>query len=255
MIFNKFKSLHAHSTPLLICNVWDASSAKIANKLGFEAIGTSSAAVAETLGYEDGENMPFSELLFVVEKITSATSTPLSIDIESGYSNDPEITTNYIKALVKLGVVGINIEDSSVLNGVRTIQKAQDFAEYLSSIKAKLENEGVDIFINVRTDTFLLDVSDTIEETKYRADLYQAAGADGMFIPCITKNNDIKTIVSHTDLPINVMCMPDLPDFKELTELGIKRISMGNFLHQQLFAHFENLLTNIKKSGSFSDIF
>lgn len=255
MLFNQFKSLHTHSTPLLLGNVWDASSAKVAEKLGYKAIGTSSAAIAETLGYEDGENMPFSDMLFIVEKITSVTSIPLSVDIESGYSNDPKTTAHYIKALVKLGVVGVNIEDSNVLNGERTLQNAEGFADYLSGIKMRLENDGIDIFINIRTDTFLLALSNAIEETKSRVKLYQAAGADGIFIPCITQKSDIKEVISYTNLPINVMCMPDLPDFKELTKLNVKRISMGNFLHQRLFSHFEDLLTNIKKSDSFSVIF
>jgi len=255
MLVSTFRALHTTSTPLLLANVWDVPSAKISQKNGFKAIGTSSAALAVTLGYEDGEELPFSELLFMIDKIASAVSIPLTVDIEAGYSDVPEETFEHIRSLVKLGVVGINIEDSKVLDGERSLVNADKFAFFLSEIKDHLDKNNIDVFINVRTDTFLLNVKKTIAETKNRITQYQAAGADGIFIPCITNDTDIKAAVSHTRLPVNVMCMPELANFTDLTDLGVSRISMGNFIHQQQLQHFENTLIDIQATDSFNTLF
>jgi len=250
----QFKTLHQQSAPLLICNVWDVPSAKVAENLNFKAIGTSSAAIASMLGYEDGEQMPFEELLFIVKRIASSSKLPLTVDIEAGYSQDPLITASFIKTLVEVGVVGINIEDSKV-DGTRTLMDANSFAGYLSAIKGQLLKDQIDIFINVRTDTFLLGQEDALAETKKRVKLYEIAGADGFFVPCITKATDVEAVVKATATPVNVMCMPDLPDFKLLTTLGVKRISMGNFLFDKLSSELKNSLNLILTDQSFKTVF
>ena len=250
----QFNALHHQKTPLIICNVWDVTSAKTAEKLNFKAIGTSSAAIASMLGYEDGEEISFEELHFIVKHITASCSLPLTVDIEAGYSINPLTTTAYIKALVDAGVVGINIEDS-VVNETRSLVDANIFADYLTAIKGQLAKEKIDIYINVRTDTFLLAIEDALAETKKRVNLYEKAGADGLFVPCITNIADIEAVIAMTTTPINVMCMPDLPDFQLLTTLGVKRISMGNFLFDQIQNDFEEKLNTIKQANSFQAIF
>ncbi len=254
MNVKKFRTLHQQATALLICNVWDVASAKTAEKLGFNAIGTSSAAIANMLGYEDGEEMSFEELLFIVKRIAACCNLPLTVDIEAGYSDDPLITADYIKALAEAGVVGINIEDSKV-KGVRTLLDADIFADYLLKIKQKVSMKQINIFINVRTDTFLLEDENALLETQKRASLYQSAGADGLFVPCITNVDDIQAVVSAIKLPINVMCMPDLPNFDVLSTLGVKRISMGNFLFDKLQSDLELTLKNIVDKNCFSSVF
>jgi len=251
---SKFNSLHQQATPLILCNVWDVASAKTAEKLGYKAIGTSSAAIATMLGYEDGENMSFEELVFIVKRIVSCSPLPLTVDIEAGYSENPLVIASYIKVLADIGVVGINIEDSKV-DETRVLVEKRQFAEFLSAINIELVKEQVDIFINVRTDSFLLNVKDALAETKDRATLFQAAGANGLFVPCMTNLADIETLVEATNLPVNVMCMPDLPSFSSLTKLGVKRISMGNFLFDKLHANFEALLTEVQHADSFKVVF
>ena len=255
MSHNHFQQLHQQSSPLLLCNVWDAMSANSAKKLGFEAIGTSSAAIAAMLGYEDGEQMAFSELLYVVQRIKAGCSLPLTVDIEAGYSQSPQVVASHIKALADLGVVGINIEDSRVDDGQRSLQTASAFADRLRAIRAALDASQMAIFINVRTDTFLLGVEDSLNETLTRSRLYQAAGADGLFVPCVTSPADIETIVAATCLPVNVMCMPDLPGFAALERLGVKRVSMGNFLFDKLAGQFELCLADIRQQGDFDAAF
>jgi 2-methylisocitrate lyase-like PEP mutase family enzyme len=251
----KFKNLHNQDKPLLIGNVWDVASTKTAEKLNFQAIGTSSSAIATLLGYNDGEEMEFSELEYFIKRISLNTNLPLSVDLESGYSRKPKEIINHIKRLVEIGVVGINLEDSLVQNGKRVLLNADDFKKTLTEIKQNLENENIDVFINVRIDTFILLQENVIEETKKRIQLYQIAGADGIFIPGIEKEIDIKTIVNSTALPINVMCMPNLPNFDTLTKLGVKRISMGNFLFDKMYNQLEQITKTVLDQQSFNSIF
>lgn len=250
-----FKELHYQATPIIIGNVWDIPSTKIAEKLNFKAIGTSSSALASLLGYKDGEEMQFSELEYFIKRIALNTKLPLSIDLEAGYSRKPKEIINHIKRLVELGVAGINIEDSIVIKGKRVLLNADDFAKTLSEIKQYMESKNIDVFINVRTDTFILSPKNVIVETKKRIQLYESVGADGIFTPCIEKENDIKEITNYTNLPINVMCMPNLPDFNTLTKIGVKRISMGNFLFDKMYHQFEQLTKTVLDQTSFKSIF
>ena len=253
--FEKFVELHKSKDPLLLGNVWNVQSAKVFEKLKFKAIGTSSAAIASSLGYKDGEEISFEEYFYIVKRISEFTNLPLSVDIESGYGNEVGTVVSNIKRLAETGVAGINIEDSVVRNSVRSILPADVFAEKLKQICKKLEQEKVKIFVNVRTDTYLLNVEDKLNETKKRIHLYETANIDGIFVPCITDKKDIKEVVNSTKLPINVMCMPDLPDFKKLADSGVKRISMGNFVNEFAYTQMENKVNEIIKNQSFEGLF
>lgn len=107
----------------------------------------------------------------------------------------------------------------------------------------------------MRTDTFILLKENVIEETKKRIQLYENAGADGIFTPFIEKENDIKAIVNATNLPINVMCRPYLPDFETLTRLGVKRISMGNYFFDEMYHKIEGAIQTVLNQNSFKSIF
>ncbi len=250
-----FTELHQQEKPLLICNVWDAASTKIAEKLNFQAIGTSSAAIAEMLGYADGEEMNFSELILIVKRILDVTNLPLSVDLESGYSRDSKEIANHITMLKDLGVVGINLEDSLVDENGRQLIPAEPFAKSISEINQHLGANGQDIFLNVRIDPYLTGHSDPLKETQARAKLYTQAGADGLFIPGMTAEHEIQAITSGLDLPVNVMCMPNLPSFGRLTKLGVKRISMGNFPFQKMMADHQVTLSKILTQQSFKSLF
>lgn len=250
-----FKQLHHQDKPLLICNVWNTDSALQAEKLGFAAIGTSSAAIAHSLGYEDGEGMAFSELKFVVEKIAKRVSIPLSVDIESGYSrNEGEVLDNILE-LSALGVSGINIEDSIVCDGERVLLPSDKFTALLKYLKEGLQGQRKSMFINVRTDPYLIGVAKPLEITTMRITEYQTAGVDGFFVPCVVDLDDIKRLVATTSLPLNVLAMPGLADFETLGELGVKRLSMGNWLHDKLNRQFTDSLKRIQQNGNFSELF
>ena len=251
----KFKKLHQQAKPLLIGNVWDVASAKIVEQLQFQALGTSSAAIAKMLGYPDGEAMRFEELAYIVGRIAANTKLPLSVDLEAGYSRDPMVIVQYIKQLADLGVVGINLEDSMIQEGHRLLLDSAIFSKTIAEIKRQLTKDGIDLFLNIRTDTFLLGQSGLIAETKKRIVAYEKAGADGIFLPCIEKEADIKIMVASTSLPINVIAMPNLPTFERLTALGVKRISMGNFIFESLHTDLYQKLQAIQQQQSFHPIF
>ena len=100
-----------------------------------------------------------------------------------------------------------------------------------------------------------MGLENPLEETIKRIKIYEKNGVDGIFIPCITSITDIKQVVNSTNLPINVMTMPNLPNFKSLQEFGVKRNSMGSFIYNQLSKHFKEILQNIEDDQSFNCLF
>ncbi|WP_043634929.1 isocitrate lyase/PEP mutase family protein [Chromobacterium haemolyticum] len=250
-----FAALHHQAEPLLIANVWDAVSARLAEQAGYAAIGTSSAAMAAMLGHEDGEQLGFAELRQLVARLRTASRLPLSVDMEAGYGDSPERIAANLSELAALGVVGVNLEDSLVRQGRRSLQDAAAFAAMLTAVRTALRQAGHTLFLNVRTDPFLLGLSDAQAQTIARGRLYAAHGADGLFVPCVVQETDIRAIVEAVPLPLNVMCMPALPDFAALARLGVERLSMGNAVHEQLQRSLLNMLHNIRAQQSFQAVF
>ena len=253
--FENFNALHQQADPLLVANVWSGQSAKVMEKIKVQAVATSSSAVAATLGYADGEVMSFEEYFFVIKRIKTSTHLPVSVDLETGYGKSVKEIVANIKRLHEIGVVGINIEDSTITNGIREIVDAESFGEKLREISLALNVQYIDMFINVRCDAYLLGLPEARKEGIRRIKLYELHGIHGVFLPCITDIEDIKASVKSTPLPLNVMCMPNLPDFEALKSAGVKRISMGNFLNQHIYNGMEKKMQQILSSGSFSGLF
>jgi 2-methylisocitrate lyase-like PEP mutase family enzyme len=253
--FNQFLELHHQPSPFLIGNVWNVQSAKVFEKQKFKAIATSSAAVAETLGYADGEEVSFDEYLFVVKHIARFTSLPLSVDLEGGYGKSAQQIAENIRLLSNAGVAGINLEDSKIADGKREIVPSPQFAQLVKDICSIIDSQKIKMFINLRCDAFLLATPNAIDEALLRIKAYENTGAHGLFFPCITKIAEIQKITSSTKLPVNVMCMPDLPDFESLKKAGVKRISMGNFLNKRIYQDLEKYLIRTTESGNFHHLF
>lgn len=252
--FNTFKELHHQDQPLLIGNVWDVAGAQLFEKFGFKAIATSSSAVADTLGEEDGENISFDDYLRVVKGIVSHTNLPLSVDLESGYGSTPDEIVGNIRKLVDFGVVGINLEDSKEVKGKRSLEDAHLFAEKLKAITHRLNDENINIFINLRSDPFLLQVPDALDESLKRVALYEDH-ASGIFLPFINEAADIKAVTEKTNLPLNVLSMKGLPHFDTLQELGVKRISIGGSMYNHLKGRMEELIQSIQENKSVDILF
>lgn len=239
------------SAPLLLANAWDAPSAIAAEQAGYQAIGTSSAAIATMLGYADGEQIPFEEMLLVVRRIRASSALPLSVDIEAGYGGTNAAIVANVARLAELGVAGINIEDSRVSGGQRTLLPAELLAERLAALRTAFPG----LFLNARTDTYLLGQEDALRHTIARGRLYAAAGADGLFVPGITAPGEIREVAGTIPCALNVMCMPALPDFATLAQLGVRRISMGNFVHGAAMRQLRATLDTIRSQQSFATLF
>jgi 2-methylisocitrate lyase-like PEP mutase family enzyme len=251
--FDSFLKLHQQETPLLIGNFWDVNSARIFEQHGFKAIATSSSAVAHLLGYEDGEQIPFELLLQLAKKTTESTQIPCSVDLEKGYSRTVGGIVDNIKRLYDVGIVGINLEDT--IPGTRQLQDPNEFQQTLGKIVDQLTKQGIKMFLNIRTDAFLIGLDNALPETISRIKKYTQAGANGIFVPCIVREDDIEIVTGSTQLPVNVMCMPGLPGFPVLSKLGVKRISMGSFMHRATNTELENKIKTVLEQQSFDVLF
>lgn len=253
--FKRFKELHSQQEPLLLPNAWNVQSAKLFEQQQFKAIATSSIAVAGTLGYADGENMPFEEYLLIIRRIRASVSLPFTVDMEMGYGNTAEEIADRFEQLYKAGIAGVNIEDSIIGSNGRGIDDPLVFGKKLEHIISLLQQRKAELFINVRSDAFLLKLPDARKEALKRIAIYEKTGAHGIFLPCITEMEDIKAVTAANSLPINVMCMPDLPDFHLLQSAGVKRISMAGFVNQAVYKNVEVLSKKMVEEGSFACLF
>ncbi|HMK74388.1 MAG TPA: isocitrate lyase/phosphoenolpyruvate mutase family protein [Myxococcaceae bacterium] len=217
-----FRQLHA-SGLLILPNVWDAGTARLIEKVGARALATSSAAVAWSHGYPDGDVLPVGLLAATVAEIRRVVKTPLSVDVEGGYSGDVASVGDAVSRVVGEGAVGINIEDGTA--------PADLLCAKIESAKAAARRLGVDLFINARTDVYLrgLVAADRrVAETLGRAERYRAAGADGIFVPGVTDPAEIRTLAEGVRLPLNVLARAGLPDAAQLQALGVRRLSAGS---------------------------
>jgi 2-methylisocitrate lyase-like PEP mutase family enzyme len=249
--FETFRGLHKKGDPLLLGNAWNVHTAKLFESNGYKAIGTSSAAIANSLGYEDGEKIPFAELFFMVERILANVSIPVSVDLEAGFGRDAKTITANIKKLHDAGVAGINLEDTAD----RQLLPVDEFSKKLYSIKNELARSNANIFINLRTDAFLLNLPSAPAITLERIKAYENAGADGIFVPFALGQEDIQTITAATALPVNILCVPGLPRFDILAGWGVRRISLGSTAYRAVIAYFGKLIKNIMEEKSVSPLF
>src|ERR1700722_13989108 len=240
-----FRDLHSEKNkPLILPNIWDAAGARIVESLGAKAIATTSAGVAWSKGYPDGNLMPARLLLHLAGEIVKAVKVPVSIDFEAGYADKPSAVVENLKPIVAAGISGINIEDGT--------DEPSVLAKKTAAIKKMVSSEGVDIFVNARTDVYLQDlVADDkkLRETLDRAATYQEAGADGLFVPGLTEIAHIAKIAEGTDLPINLMSSSELPKMDELAKLNVRRLSAGTAIAQIAYKHVARLAENFLKEG------
>ncbi len=244
--YTRFYDLHHQTKPLIISNAWNVKSAQLIEKSGYEAIATSSGAIADSLGYPDGEKIPFTELLYILQRIRASTSLPLSVDLERGYTTNLQDLNDNIQKLLDMGVVGINLEDS---------QGEDVYLNKLSGIKNYLEKTGQKLFINARTDVFLLKLPSPLETTLKRAKLYQEAGADGLFVPALQDTATIKEITAATSLPVNVVGVPTLSSVHALAQCGVKRVSMAVLLYKATYGIAERIAKEILDKQSLEPLY
>lgn len=227
---NLLKKLHVKGNPLILFNIWDAGSAKAIQETGAKVIATGSWSVAAAHGYDDGEKLPFDLVLANIQRIIASIDIPVTIDLEGGYGKNPiEMKENIIK-IIEAGAVGINFEDQ-IIDG-EGLYSIEDQCARIMVICEAAKHAAIPIFINARTDLFFKTEAanhnnELLEEALVRASAYAESGASGFFVPGLKDAKYIKKLCERSPIPVNVMIMSDTPSPKQLTELGVARISYG----------------------------
>lgn len=206
-----------HRGPMLVLpNAWDVASARaFAAVPGCRAVATSSAAVARSLGWEDGEQTPVEEMLRVVARIAAAVDIPVTADLEAGYGDPPRTAAGAIAA----GAAGMNLEDSHG-DGLLLVD------EQVAVIRA-VRGAAPDLVLNARVDVFIEGNGDAAEAVE-RGNAYLAAGADCVY-PIDAPRDAIEKLVSGIEGPVNILAAPG-DDLEELARLGVARVTFGSRL-------------------------
>jgi 2-methylisocitrate lyase-like PEP mutase family enzyme len=219
----QLRGLHVPGSPLLLVNAWDPPSARRLAHDGYPAIATTSAGVAEALGYEDGNVTPPGEMLGAVARIAAAVDVPVTADLEAGYGLSP---AELVTGLVAAGAVGLNFEDTDHEAG--TLTDAERQAQRLAAIKQAGRDAGVDVVLNARVDAFLR--GGAVDEAIRRGQLYANAGADCVYPIGVRGRDPIRRFVEEVGAPINILAVPGGLTLDELRDLGVARVSFGSGL-------------------------
>ena len=225
-----FQKMHLGPAILVIANAWDAASARVFEHAGMKAIGTGSAGIAFSHGYPDNEAIPREVILAATREIVRIVDVPVTADILSGLGTTIDEVVATVKEVIAIGAVGVNIEDGSDTGGSHLIDVEQQ-VEMIAAIAAAVRASGIPIVINARTDSFWLKIGDErqrLAESIERANRYQAAGANCLFVPSAADKATIKTLVDEIDGPLNVLSVPGCPPIAELQDLGVRRVSEGS---------------------------
>lgn len=216
------RDLHVPGHPLVLANAWDAWSARLVEQAGFEAVATSSAAVARSLGSEDHELLGVEEALAAAGRVVDAVSVPVTVDFESGYGLEPE---QIAYGLLGAGAAGCNLEDSD-LSRPGELRSVADAAARIAGVRAAAGDRFV---INARVDTFALRRSDALAEAIERGKAYLDAGADCIYPIAVAAESDIAALVDALGV-VNALLFPPSPSLARLAELGVARVSVGSGL-------------------------
>ena len=226
----QFRDMHLGPDILVIANAWDAASARVFEHAGIRAVGTGSAGIAFSHGYRDDEQLPRDVLLTATAEIVRAVQVPVTADILNGLGEGIDAALRTVREVIRLGAVGINIEDGSNSDGPHLYDVVQQ-AEKIRAICDAVRDSGVPIVVNARTDSFWLKLGDErqrVRESIDRANRYREAGAHCVFVPAAAARDTIRTLATAIDAPLNILAVPGCPSIPELQELGVRRVSQGS---------------------------
>jgi 2-methylisocitrate lyase-like PEP mutase family enzyme len=219
----EFRALH-EGEPFVIPNPWDAGSAKVLEALGFRALASTSSGFAFTLGRLDGQ-VTLAEVVEHVRMLDSATSLPLSVDLENGYGPDPEDAASAIRRVAAAGAVGGSIEDWDSVDGIYPLARAVERVAAACEAAAALD---FPFMVSARAENFVRGNPD-LDDTIARLTAYQEAGASVLYAPGLRRAEEIRAVCDATSRPVNVLAHSGLT-LREIFEAGAQRVSVGGGL-------------------------
>jgi 2-methylisocitrate lyase-like PEP mutase family enzyme len=250
-----FRELHHGRRILILPNAWDVPSARVFENEGFPAVATSSAGLMVSLGYPDGEVIGRDEFVSVVERIARVVSVPLSVDIVAGFGVTTQEVLTTVKAILRIGAIGINIED--FVHATKTLYPMKRQVESVKAIRKLGDAVGIPVVINARTDALRFGTGD--EEAKFqeavrRAIAYRDAGADCVYPMGLTESASIRRFVKQLDFPTNVMVRRGLPIVKELESLGVARLSFGPSASYAAMGLLKRAAREVQENGTYQNL-
>jgi 2-methylisocitrate lyase-like PEP mutase family enzyme len=243
-----FRALHEGPATFIIPNGWDVVTSRIFEDAGFPAVATSSAAVANALGYPDGNALDVDLHLAAIERIVRALNVPVSADVESGYSENTTALTAFVTRLAATGVAGYNLED------VKAEGELFELDEAVARVRAA-RTAAPDVFLNARTDVYLMAVGPAetrFERTVERLRAFADAGADGVFVPGVMDADTLGKLAAAAPRPLNVLAGPKTPDRAALQALGVRRVSVGSGPMRRTLGVLREIANELRDAGTFS---
>jgi 2-methylisocitrate lyase-like PEP mutase family enzyme len=249
-----FRAMHDRSQVLVLPNAWDAMSARFIEHAGARAIATTSAGVAHSLGYPDGEYAPREEIVRAVARIARVIEVPLSADIESGFGATAKEVGETVRQIIEAGAVGINLEDSTG----DAAQPLYDLATAVARVRAARaagDAAGIPLVINARTDALIAlkgDREALVAEAFRRANAFREAGADSLFPLGLAGNEEIARAVKSINGPVNLIFRPGIPSVAELAKIGIARLSLGSAVSFAALTTIRTVAEEVLNQGTYS---
>ena len=236
---------------LLLPNAWDGLSAKVFEEVGFNAIATTSAGVAWSLGYADGEAVAWHDMLRRVERIVDCVKLPVTADIEGGFSSTTPDLIHRIEELIAVGACGLNLEDG-LDHGAR-LRSVDEACDRIDAVRRTATKHGLHLVINARTDLHLKAGNDpaALNESISRCHAYLAAGADCVYPIGLSDLGLITRLVKELNAPVNVHGRRGAPSIAELQAVGVARVSTATSPAVFMAGALEEAMKKLIQSGSF----
>jgi 2-methylisocitrate lyase-like PEP mutase family enzyme len=227
-----FRKLHHGPRLLLLPNAWDVASARILEECGHPAIATSSAAIAYSLGYVDGQRISRNLMLEVAGRIARAVNIPVTADLEAGYGTSPKDMADTVRAAIAASIIGMNLEDITG-NDESSLVDLSLQVEKIRAIREAASSAGVPFVLNARTDIYLMPIgpeATRFERTVERLRAYREAGADCLFAPGVYDLETIQKLVKAVNAPLNILANPACPPVAEMEKARVARVSAGSMI-------------------------
>lgn len=251
-----FRAMHFGDEVLLLPNAWDVASARMIEEAGFPAIATTSAGIAFSLGYPDGQKISRKEMLAAVARIAQAVRVPVTADVEAGYGPAPEDAAQTAQEVIAAGAVGMNLEDGTGDRSNPLVELALQ-VEKIRAVREVANRLRVALVLNARTDAYLGQVGDAkkrYDETVRRLQAYREAGADCLFVPGVKDVPTIKRLVTDLHHPLNVLAGLGSPSTSELHKIGVARISLGSGPMRATLGFLRRLAEELRTKGNYTGL-